>query len=133
MVGWWGRTDGGSVRAAMDRAVQLRVAGQSYKVVSSAEPAALQRLADQVSAKMAELGSAGRPAGAPSMLLAALALAHELEEERARRGALERKTRDVLRRVLVRIDDALDATDGDGVDSAEPAASSDSGRAGADS
>ncbi len=95
----------------MDRAVQLRVAGQNYKVVSSAQPEELQRLADQVSAKMAELGADTRPSGAPSMLLAALALAHELEEERARRGALERKTRDVLRRVLIHIDDALDANE----------------------
>lgn len=102
----------------MDKSVQLRVAGQSYKVVSSAEPEELQRLADQVSAKMAEVGG-GRPAGAPSMLLAALALAHELEEERARRGALERKTRDVLRRVLLHIDDALETSEADEAASAE--------------
>ena len=45
------------------------------------------------------------------MLLAAIALAHELEQERARRVAVERKARDMLRRVLVRIDDALDPSD----------------------
>ena len=95
----------------MNRAVQLRVAGQSYKVVSSAEPEELQRLADHVSAKLAEVGGDGRSAGPPSMLLAALALAHELEVERAKRGALEVKTRDMLRRVLLHIDDALDASE----------------------
>ena len=42
------------------------------------------------------------------MLLAAMALAHEVETERGRRESLERRTRDLLRRMLVRIDDALE-------------------------
>jgi hypothetical protein len=41
------------------------------------------------------------------MLLAAMALAHEAEMERGRREALERRTRDLLRGLLVRIDGAL--------------------------
>ncbi len=93
------------------RPVQLRIAGQSYKVVSSADEEELQRLADAVSAKVTELTPRGKAASPQSMLLAAIALAHELEEERARRAAVERRTRDMLRRVLVRIDDALDSTD----------------------
>lgn len=89
------------------RPVELRIAGQSYKVVSTADADELQRLADTVSAKLAEIAPRGK--GAPqAMVLAAMALAHELEEERARRLAFERRTRDILRRVLVRIDDALD-------------------------
>mgnify|MGYP006928748688 FL=1 len=53
-----------------------------------------------------------------AILLAALSLAHTVEEERAarvaeaakqgERAALERKTRDVVRRVLVRLDGVLD-------------------------
>jgi hypothetical protein len=43
-----------------------------------------------------------------------MALAHELEVERGRRESLERRTRDVLRRALVRIDDALEQTDPSG-------------------
>jgi cell division protein ZapA len=93
------------------RAVQLRVAGQSYKVVSSANEEDLQRLADAVSEKVAEVGARGRTPAPQALLLAAIALAHELEEERARRASVERKTRDMLRRVLVRLDDALDAND----------------------
>lgn len=89
------------------RPVELRIAGQSYKVVSSADADELQRLADTVSAKLAEIAPRGRTAP-QAMVLAAMALAHELEEERARRLAFERRTRDILRRVLVRIDDALD-------------------------
>ncbi len=90
------------------RPVQLRIAGQSYKVVSSADEEELQRLADTVSAKVAELTPRGKAASPQSMLLAAIALAHEVEEEKARRTAVERRTRDMLRRVLLRIDDALD-------------------------
>jgi cell division protein ZapA len=91
------------------RPVQLRVAGQSYRVVSSASEEDLQRLAETVSAKVAELSPRNK-AAPQAVLLAAISLAHELEEERSRRHALERRTRDVLRRVLVRIDDAMDAT-----------------------
>ncbi len=90
------------------RPVQLRIAGQSYKVVSSASEEDLQRLATAVSEKVEEL-SHGKPTSNPqAVLLAAMALAHELEEERAQRIALERRARDMLRRLLVRIDDALD-------------------------
>ena len=91
------------------RAVQLRVAGQNYKVVSSANEDDLQRLADAVSAKVAELTPTGKAATPQAVLLAAMALAHELEEERGLRLDVERRARDMLRRVLVRIDDALDA------------------------
>ena len=94
------------------RPVQLRIAGQSYRVVSSADEEELLRLADAVSAKVAEVTPRGKAATPQSMLLAAIALAHEVEEERARRAAVQRKTRDMLRRVLVRIDDALESEEG---------------------
>jgi cell division protein ZapA len=90
------------------RPVQLRIGGQSYKVVSSADEEELQRLAGTVNAKVAELNPTGTTAAPQAVLLAAIALAHELEQERARRLAVERRTRDMLRRVLVRIDDALE-------------------------
>ncbi len=90
------------------RAVQLRVGGQQFKVVSSASEGDLERLAGVVDAKLTELGPKNR-ATPHGVLLAAIALAHDLEEERAKREALERKTRDLLRRVLVRVDHALEA------------------------
>jgi cell division protein ZapA len=89
------------------RTVQLRVAGQTHKVVTSADAGELQRLAAAVDAKVAEI-TKGRPPSAQAILLAAIALAHDLEEERSRREALERRTRDLLRRVLMRIDDAIE-------------------------
>ena len=49
--------------------------------------------------------------GGPAGLTTALALAHEVESERGRRETLERRTRDLLRRVLLRIDDALEPFD----------------------
>ena len=88
------------------RPVSLRVAGQSYKVVSSASEEELQRLASTVSAKVEEL-SPNKAGTAQAVLLAAMALAHELEVERARRLSVERRARDMLRQVLGRIDDAI--------------------------
>jgi cell division protein ZapA len=93
------------------RTVELRIAGQSYRVVSSAPEDELRRLADVVASKLAEVTPRGRPVQPQAMLLAAMALAHELESERGRRESLERRARDLLRRVLVRIDDALEPFD----------------------
>jgi cell division protein ZapA len=90
------------------RPVELRIGGQSYRVVSSADEDELQRLAGTVSAKVSELTPSGKTAPPQAVLLAAIALAHELEQERARRLAFERRTRDMLRRLLVRIDDVLE-------------------------
>lgn len=90
------------------RPVQLRIAGQSYRVVSSASEEDLQRLADTVNAKVEALTPPGKQPSSQAVLLAAMALAHELEEERERRLSVERRARDMLRRVLLRIDDALD-------------------------
>ena len=88
--------------------MQLRIGGQSYKVVSSADEVELQRLAGAVSAKVAELTPRGKATPPQALLLAAIALAHELEQERSRRVAVEGRARDMLRRVLVRLDDALE-------------------------
>ena len=94
------------------RTVELRIAGQSYRVVSSAPEEDLKRLALVVGAKLAELVPKGRPVPPQAMLLAAMALAHEVEAARDEREALERRTRDLLRRTLVRIDDALEPFEG---------------------
>ncbi len=103
------------------RTVALQIAGQSYKVVSTAAEPDLHRLAATVTAKLAEVSPRKGPAPPQAMLLAAMALAHELEEERAKREALERRARDLLRRVLVRIDDALEHS-GDDVEAESDAA-----------
>lgn len=95
----------------MERApVELRVGGQTFRVVASTNADELQRLARIVDGKLRELAvsSAFHP---QSMLLVAMTLAHELEEERARRRDSERRSREKLRRLLERLDSALELTD----------------------
>jgi cell division protein ZapA len=75
--------------------------------VSSAPADELQRLAEVVEAKLSEIAPRGK-AQPQALLLAAMALAHEVETERDRRESLERRTRDLMRRMLVRIDDAIE-------------------------
>jgi cell division protein ZapA len=88
----------------MGRTVELRIAGQNYRVVSSAPDGELQRLAALVGDKLAELTPAGRQAPPQSLLLVAMALAHDVEEERGRRRSVEGRTQDLLRRLLSHID-----------------------------
>jgi cell division protein ZapA len=97
------------------RSVDLRIGGQSYRVVSSASEEELRRLASRVDQKVAELAPAGKPIPPQALALAAIALAHDLEVEQSRRLMLERRSRDMLRRVLVRVESALDT---DGVEAA---------------
>lgn len=90
------------------RTVQLRVGGQSYRVVSSANDEELQRLAAAVEERLAPLMQPGRSMmPQQAMLLAAMALAHDLEEERARTSTLKIKFREAFVRILARVDQAL--------------------------
>jgi cell division protein ZapA len=90
------------------KVIHLRVAGQTYRVTSTADEEELRYLAGLVDDRVAQLVPKGRTVPANAILLAAIALAHDLENERSVRGAIERRTRDVLRRVLMRIEHALD-------------------------
>src|SRR3954447_25028043 len=92
------------------RTVQLRVGGQSYRVVTSASEEELQRLAAVVDQKLATVVPPGRTVTPQAMLLAAMALAHELEEERARAEAGRTKARGAFGRMLERVDAALGAS-----------------------
>lgn len=95
------------------QAVELRVGGQTYRVVASADEADLKRLADVVDHKLVELTGPGRAIAPQSLLLAAISLAHELEEEKRKRQNLEASWREKLQSVLKRIDTALDAESAD--------------------
>jgi len=94
------------------RTVVLKVGSREYKVASSASEEELTRLGEAVSAKLAQVVPPGRPEPPQAVLLAALALAHDLEEERARARTVERRSRDMLRRVLVRLDSVLELDEG---------------------
>lgn len=88
-------------------AVEVEVGGKTYRVVASAQPEVVQRLAGMVDERLRSLVAPRRVVQPQSLLLAALALANDLEEERAQRLALEARSRDLLTSVLHRIDAAL--------------------------
>lgn len=94
----------------MSRTVVLTIGSREYKVKSSATEEELARLAETVNAKLAAVP--GRAGPTQDLVLAALALAHDLEAEQRRALALERKSRDMLRRVLVRLDNVLELDEG---------------------
>src|SRR5215831_257433 len=98
---------------SMDRApVELRVGGHTYRVVGSAGPDELHRLASIVDGRLRELN--GSSAYHPqSLLLVAMALAHDLELERSRRRETEVRSREQLRSLLERVDAALELVDAD--------------------
>jgi len=90
----------------MGRTVELRIAGQNFRVVSTASAEHLEHLAAIVDQKMTEVAP-GRGDGAQRMLLVAMALAHDVEQERGRGEALRSRAGEFLRRLLVRVDSAL--------------------------
>jgi cell division protein ZapA len=92
------------------RTVHLRVGGQTYRVVTSASDDELQRLAAVVDQKLSTVVPPGRAVTPQAMLLAAMSLAHDLEEERARSARVVGRTKDAFGRVLARVDAALTAT-----------------------
>ncbi|MGA7123591.1 MAG: cell division protein ZapA [Polyangiaceae bacterium] len=105
------------------RTIELHIAGQKYRVVSSAGEAELQRLAGIVNAKLREVNPGAGSQPPQAMLLAAMALAHEAEMERCRRESVEGRTRDVLRRMLARVNEALEP--GQLLDGEQPPAAGD--------
>ncbi len=89
------------------RTVHLRIGGQTYRVVTSASDEELQRLASVVDQKIAAVVPAGRVVTPQAMLLAAMALAHDLEVEQGRTAAITAKARGAFGRMIERVDAAL--------------------------
>jgi cell division protein ZapA len=89
------------------RTVQLRVAGQTYRVVTTANDADLKRLVSTLEEKLAEVSPRGKSVNPQAMLLAAIGLIHDLEEERGRSRRIEGRAKEALGRLLTRIDTAL--------------------------
>ena len=100
--------------------VELKVGGQTYRVIASAEETELRRLADLVDARLRSMSAPGRPISPQSLLLAAISLAHDLEEEKRKRVQLEARSKEMLRSVLARIDAAIEASDEKAESEAEP-------------
>jgi cell division protein ZapA len=94
-------------------AVEVNVGGQLYRLVASAGEQSLHRYAGLVNDRLHELTGSG-PNHPQAMLLVAMALAHDLEEERARCAALREQAESMLRDLLERVNTALDGVDEDG-------------------
>jgi cell division protein ZapA (FtsZ GTPase activity inhibitor) len=101
----------GATFAAMTAPIELRVGGKAYRVHSSESAERLRSLAQDLDARVEALTSPGKQPPNDVLLLAALGLLHDLYEARESHTQLERRTRDLLRRALARIDQALEAED----------------------
>src|SRR5688500_14232467 len=101
-------------------AVEVNVGGQLYRLVASAGEQSLQRYAGLVNERLRELTGSDRPAHPQAMLLVAMALAHDLEEERAHRLAARGHAEEMLRTLLGRVNAALDGVDENGESLAGP-------------
>jgi cell division protein ZapA len=87
--------------------VELRVGGQTYRVVASAGEDELRRLAAIVDARLRAITPPGKPMTPQALLLAAIALAHDLEEEKSRNQTLATRSKEMLGSVLARLDAAI--------------------------
>lgn len=95
----------------MKQTVSIEIAGAKYRMTTDAEPAHLERLAEVVNTRIAELGPKALRTATPMQLLAivALGLVEDLERSEERRAALEDTTRNAITSALERLDRRLDA------------------------
>ncbi len=95
--------------SASDRSnnVAVRVGGQSYQLRSSVPEDELRRLADVVDARIRALVPPGRAIPPTAIVLAAIALVHDLEAERAARAQDRQLARERVTGLLGRVDKAL--------------------------
>lgn len=93
----------------MDSPVEVKIGGNSYRVTGSASEVELQRLAGIVDQRLRALSGSSRNPSPQAMVLVAMTLAHELEEERGARRRLEQRSKEMLSSLLERVDAALDA------------------------
>lgn len=89
------------------RPVELQVAGQKVRVVSSASAEELERLAALVDDKLGGILPPGRPLTPQSMLLVALSLAHDVEEERRRVELIREQSRSAISSLLADVSSTL--------------------------
>lgn len=87
--------------------VELRVGGQTYRVVASASEEELRRLAAVVDARLRAITPPGKPITPQALLLAAIALAHDLEQEKSQKQQLATRSREMLGSILTRLDAAI--------------------------
>jgi cell division protein ZapA len=91
----------------MTKPVELRVGGTTYRVVSSASEEELERLALLVDEKLAGIAPPGRPMPPQALLLAAMALAHDVEVERRRADGIAARSRQTVSEIVRKLDGTL--------------------------
>ena len=89
------------------KAVELNVAGQRCRVVTTASERELHDLVALVEDKIAAVLGKGRPVNTQALLLAAIALANDVKEQRERADAIAGKAKQSLTHLLTRVDTAL--------------------------
>lgn len=98
----------------MRPAVEVSVGGQSYRLVASSGEQTLQRYAGVVNERLRDLTGTDRSSHPQAMLLVAMALAHDLEQERVQRQADLDRAEARVRQLLGRVNEALDGVDDNG-------------------
>jgi cell division protein ZapA len=95
----------------MSAPVRVQIFGQSYSVQGDLEPAYVQKLAKAVDEKMHAIASATGIVDTQKVaVLAALAIADELESLRTQRGEHEELLREQAERCLTLVERALKQT-----------------------
>jgi len=88
--------------------VAIKIGGQTYRVRAQASEQELQRLAATVDSRLRQLPATSLGAASQqALLLVALSLAHELDNERAARKNLQRDTAELLQLLLDHVDRTL--------------------------
>jgi len=90
------------------RTVLFSVAGKTCRVVTSASEEEILRLAAIVDERVRAV-SRGKVASPEAIVLAAIALAHEADAQRARASRVTDEARAMMQKMLDRIDHALQA------------------------
>jgi cell division protein ZapA len=90
--------------------VDVRVGQKTYRVVATSDHPTLERLAALVDQKLSQIDSRHPDA----LVLAALALAHDVDELGKENQRLRGRTRHMLGTLLSRVDEALDHVDENG-------------------
>jgi cell division protein ZapA len=103
------------------RTVQLRVAGQTYRVITTASDGELKRLVGVIEGKLGEVTPRGKPPAPNALLLVALSLVHDAEAAQEKADRVEGRAREALSRLAERIDAVLGEGDAEPAPSPAPA------------
>lgn len=105
----------------MSTTLDIKIQGREYRVACAPEETdSLQAAAELLNARMAEIASATKSTGERLAVMAALNLAHELNQARVATGALPaaenaidvETTRRTIKAIEARLDEALAPQDG---------------------